>query len=257
MTGNPRTGQRIDLTGQRFGTYTAVKRKVKRNGRGAAVGLWLCLCDCGRERWIQIGQLRPKLVASCPCTRTDKLEGTTVGRLTVLNFTHRRKPCGKLVKYYRCRCQCGKECEVLYSHLRSGGTASCGCFRREQAAEFFTTHGESRSKHGNPKPTPEYSAYQGAKARCTNPNLAGWKHYGGRGIRFLFESFEEFLACVGRRPSADHSLDRVDVNGNYEAGNLRWASKKEQSQNRRNRRRIICPNCSHRIDGAMYVKQRN
>src|SRR5437016_5184126 len=82
----------------------------------------------------------------------------------------------------------------------------------------------------------EYAAYQHAKYRCTNPNSEVWKDYGGRGIKFLFASFEQFFAELGPRPSPQQSLDRwPNPNGNYEPGNVRWATYSEQSKNQRKR----------------------
>jgi hypothetical protein len=81
--------------------------------------------------------------------------------------------------------------------------------------------------------TPEYYACFDAKYRCTNPKDKYWKDYGGRGIEFRFTSFEEFFAELGTRPTPAHSLDRIDNNGHYEPGNVRWATKAEQNANRR------------------------
>jgi len=84
--------------------------------------------------------------------------------------------------------------------------------------------------------SPEYTAWKNAKARCSNPKSARWNHYGGRGIRMCDEwlnSFEEFLSHVGERPSKKHSIDRYpDNDGNYEPGNVRWATPEEQARNR-------------------------
>ena len=81
---------------------------------------------------------------------------------------------------------------------------------------------------------PEYRSYNSAKNRCTNPNNAAYKNYGGRGIEFRFRSFDEFLRCLGRRPTLEYTLDRYpDNNGHYEVGNVRWCTRKEQAQNRR------------------------
>jgi hypothetical protein len=71
-----------------------------------------------------------------------------------------------------------------------------------------------------------------AKYRCTNPKANGWKRYGGRGIKFLFTSFEQFFTELGPRPKG-RSLDRINNEGNYEPGNVRWATPKQQGQNRR------------------------
>jgi hypothetical protein len=87
--------------------------------------------------------------------------------------------------------------------------------------------------------TPEYTAWNNAKKRCSNPMHPQWPYYGGRGIKFLFTSFERFFAELGPRPSPQHSLDRKDNDGNYEPGNVRWATAKEQSNNRRPRKAVL------------------
>jgi hypothetical protein len=79
----------------------------------------------------------------------------------------------------------------------------------------------------------ERAAYTSALYRCTNPKSKAWKDYGGRGIKFLFTSFEQFMACIGPRPSSKHMLDRKDNNGHYEVGNVRWATRSEQNKNKR------------------------
>jgi hypothetical protein len=81
--------------------------------------------------------------------------------------------------------------------------------------------------------TPEYRAYQDAKQRCTNPNSVRWYTHGGRGIKFMFNNFGEFFDYVGPRPEG-MTLDRIDNDGNYETGNLRWATPSQQMSNRRN-----------------------
>ena len=96
----------------------------------------------------------------------------------------------------------------------------------------------------NRSQTPEYEAYQRAKSRCQNPAKDCYYNYGQRGIEFRFASFEEFWACLGPRPTALHSLDRVDNDGHYEPSNVRWATKKEQQRNRRISTRVA-------LDGQM------
>lgn len=80
---------------------------------------------------------------------------------------------------------------------------------------------------------PEYQVYQTAKDRCTNPHSQRWASHGGRGIKFLFNSFTEFIAELGPRPTSEHSLDREDNDGNYEPGNVRWATRSQQQKNKR------------------------
>lgn len=80
---------------------------------------------------------------------------------------------------------------------------------------------------------PEYIAYCDAKARCNNPTKNNYSYYGGRGIEFKFDSFSDFINCIGDRPDDKHSLDRIDSNGHYEVGNIRWADWSTQMKNRR------------------------
>lgn len=127
--------------------------------------------------------------------------------------------------YWSCRCDCGSIVEVSACHLSSGSTQSCGCLRRDR-----------HFRHGHCidyTDTSEYRAYQSARARCTNPNRDSYKHYGGRGIKFLFSSFEAFFSELGPKPTTEHEVDRIDNDGNYESGNVRWATHSEQMRNRR------------------------
>ena len=88
-----------------------------------------------------------------------------------------------------------------------------------------TTHGMFRA--------PEYAAYKDAKRRCNNPTNARWTSYGGRGIEVRFLSFEDFYAHIGKRPEGDYSLERIDNDGHYEKGNVKWATRSEQQHNKR------------------------
>ena len=96
-----------------------------------------------------------------------------------------------------------------------------------------TTNKSGGNKRHSMSRTPEHNAYCAARQRSTNQNLKNWKDYGGRGIRFLFTSFEQWFAELGPRPSPKHSVDRIDNGGNYEPGNVRWSTKAEQALNRR------------------------
>lgn len=94
--------------------------------------------------------------------------------------------------------------------------------------EMRVTHGHNRRG----KTTPEYRAYNHAKERCCNRKDKGYKYYGGRGIEFRFVSFMQFIEHIGRRPKG-RSLDRINNNGHYEVGNVRWATRSQQMKNRR------------------------
>jgi hypothetical protein len=123
--------------------------------------------------------------------------------------------------------------------------------RSKATRPFKKGSGNPSFKHGASSRgarTVEFTAYHAAKGRCTNPNGAKWADYGGRGIQFLFTSFEQFLAEVGLRPSPEHSLDRWPNNdGNYEPGNVRWATKEQQVSNRRPYAAFTCGGCGAQL----------
>ncbi len=133
-----------------------------------------------------------------------------------------------------CRCDCGVERIVAGNNLKSGNTKSCGCLNRQLVADRSTTHGGCG--------TLEYTSWAMAKRRCLNPNSGHFHYYGGRGIKFLFDNFEEFLAHIGPKPGKEYSLDRIDNSGNYEYGNVRWATQKNQCRNKRNNRYLTYQN---------------
>lgn len=151
--------------------------------------------------------------------------GARYGRLLVLEFAGRNE---KKHPIWRCQCDCGSVI-ILKSHALTEGTESCGCLHKEVVRDTFKKHGASRS--------PEYVAWQAMKARCFNAKGNAYRHYGARGVTVCERwknSFENFFDDMGPRPSAQHSLDRFPNNdGNYEPGNCRWATKKEQDFNKR------------------------
>lgn len=156
---------------------------------------------------------------------TLKLAGQRFGRLVALEVVGKnRNEC----RMWSCVCDCGAQVTVAGSDLNRRRSQSCGCLARDRAAETQRTHGRTN--------TSLYWAWKSMKARCYNPNWAAFHHYGGRGITVCDEwrdSFEAFAQDVGERPSPRHSLDRINVNGNYEPGNVRWATWSQQIANRR------------------------
>lgn len=161
------------------------------------------------------------------------MTGQRFGRLTILGedpVRHNGKLC------WLCKCDCGEMMSANGTLLRNGTVKSCGCLRREMGVE----RGKTSRKHGegaNQRETPEYRAWTNMKSRCQNPNHVQFPDYGGRGIRVCerWQTFENFLADVGRRPSKFHSIDRINNDGGYEPGNVRWATWEEQNSNQRKR----------------------
>lgn len=154
--------------------------------------------------------------------------GVEIGRLRFLRWLKDDKNRNQI---WECACKCGEIFATRLNSITSGRTQSCGCLQREAAIQANRTHGHaSRGKH-----SPEYIVFYGARSRCTNPKNPAYKHYGGRGIKFLIKSIPELVSLVGKRPDPSLSLDRINNNGNYEAGNIRWATWDVQANNRRRR----------------------
>ena len=159
--------------------------------------------------------------------------GVKYGRLTALNIVEGRKPI-----YWLCKCDCGNYDEVRASNLQSGAVRSCGCLNDE----VITKHGQAHSRL--------YKVFNSLKQRCLNPNDKGYKNYGGRGITVCnewlnkekgFMNFYNWAMENGYDENAkfqECTIDRIDVNGNYEPSNCRWATNKEQALNKTDSRKF-------------------
>lgn len=151
--------------------------------------------------------------------------GARYGRLVVIRTASRLRG----HRRYRCECECGRQVTVRRDNLADGSTRSCGCLEAESRGKSSVTHG--LSKH------PLYKVWQGMRNRCYNERQPHYPRYGGRGIRVCArwlgpDGFPNFLADMGERPDG-LSLDRIDNDGDYEPGNVRWATASQQALNRR------------------------
>ena len=156
--------------------------------------------------------------------RREDLTGKKFNRLTALQFAFIEK--GKT--YWNCICDCGKEKIVRADFLKYGRTKSCSCLNHEPK-NIKIVHGMSNTKL--------YGIWSGMKSRCKNPNDNKYRYYGSRGISVCdeWENFEPFLEwSIDNGYTKGLSIDRIDVNGNYEPSNCRWTTMKEQQNNKRN-----------------------
>lgn len=159
--------------------------------------------------------------------------GRRFGRLVAVAAAPSRR--GR--RYVLTLCECGTERVVMVGNLLQDKTHSCGCLQRDRTKQINFRHGDARRLE---KKASEWVIWCQMRQRCTNPKNPNWPNYGGRGIRMCdhwLRSYQAFLDDVGRRPSPCHSIDRINVNGDYEPGNVRWADPVTQRQNQR----CMCP----------------
>jgi len=156
------------------------------------------------------------------------LTGKRFGKLVAVRIAGKNK---QGLYRWLCECDCGNEHIVKVSTLMEGKCNSCGCLIVESITKIATKH--------NGCNTLEYNSWENMKARCYNTKSIQYHDYGGRGIKMCdrwMHSFSNFLFDMGAKPTPNHSLDRIDVNGDYEPLNCRWSTRKEQSRNKRNNR---------------------
>jgi len=216
-----------DLVGCRFGRLIVLERVGSAPLKGGGGALWLCACDCGRMTRARTSDLRltdrPKRSCGCLKNRTVDLVGQRFGRLVVI------KRAGTLRgARWECKCDCGATAFACSGDLRKGRPRSCGCLCSNPSSPPQTwTHLPGTIS------SPERVTWQSMRVRCADLNNP---RYGGRGIKVhpaWVDNFDAFFEYVGPRPSPNHSLDRFPNNdGNYEPGNVRWATRIEQAATR-------------------------
>ena len=213
----------LDLTGKQFGRLTVIKQVGE--GKSGKTD-WLCKCECGNEvvksrRYLLRGQK-----CSCGC-RTDNLKGKRFGRLIAIEKVDNK---GKRGVFWLCKCDCGNKTVVSSDHLKKGHTSSCGCYRRE----IPSTRGHGLTH------TRLFNIWNGMKERCYNQNNYHYKYYGARGIKICDEWLGEnglinfYNWAMSNGYTDKLTIDRINVNGDYEPNNCRWETMLKQANNKRN-----------------------
>ncbi|MGI4426937.1 hypothetical protein ACR2WJ_26255 [Klebsiella pneumoniae] len=154
--------------------------------------------------------------------------GETINKLKVIKESSKRDK--SRCKMYECLCECGEVIIVRSSTLRQGKIKSCGCESKKTHSQLMR---ERNSTHGLSS-NPMYQRWLGMKQRCYDVNAINYKNYGGRGIEICEEwknDFKKFYDYMGDPPNENYQIDRINNDGNYEPGNVKWSTRSENSTN--------------------------
>lgn len=191
-----------------------------------------CKCDCGIIKLVDWDHLKRGEINSCGCLRDPAVTiGQKFGGFTVLEIIphHYNKQGIRIFTKAKCECECGTVKTINVNNLQAGNTISCGCIGRKNLIKASTKHGLSYN--------PIYNTWHLINNRCYNQKAKQYKNYGGRGINNFWRTdpsgfVKYILQELGPKPSKKYSLDRINNDGNYEPGNLRWATAKQQANNK-------------------------
>lgn len=214
-----------DLVGKTYGMLRVTA--FSHIGGKQPVPFWKCVCTCGRERTARGAELNRGDIQSCGCAaKTGKkdISALVFSKWKVLHADNAR---ASVRTYWICQCECGEVRSVATIHLMNGKSTSCGCNRPTGEASKAYKHGSNPDVYG---------VWCNMIQRCENKNNPHFHNYGGRGISICQSwrsDFSVFEMDMGPRPTPTHTLDRVDNNGDYHAGNCRWATRTQQARNSR------------------------
>ncbi len=223
-----------EYIGQKFGHLTIINyipREIK-NGKKERLKVE-CICDCGKRCVKVFKEIRSGNTKGCGCRIDrnkeyyDSLIGKKFNHLTILEIVGSNKDKKKLA---RCLCDCGNEHITTIKSIKNGLTKSCGCLQKEIVGSRFVIDGRSHERL--------YTIYTNMKARCYNINSSSYKDYGKRGITICKEWLDDYNTfkkwSINNGYSEDLTIDRINVDGNYEPTNCRWVNLDVQANNKRN-----------------------
>ena len=231
--------------GKKFNNLTVIDKAPARiSPSGRVVQQLVCRCDCGKEREVSISSLRSNYVKTCgKCDLTGSrlidLTGQQFGKLIVVKRVENYvSPKGLKFSQWLCKCNCGNECIVRSIHLRTGYVQSCGCLKLKQ-------NGNTTKRL--------WKIWKAMIYRCENKNDKNYLNYGERGIKVcdewhLYDNFESWALNAGYDSNASFgkcTLNRIDVNGNYEPSNCRWVDQQTQTNNTRKNRYLTYHGVKH------------
>lgn len=214
--------QASNLANKKFGKLTALyqEESIKTSGGHSQV-MWRCRCDCGNYISVRATNLRSGGTSSCGCIKHPDLTGKRFGKLVVLEKADVKNN----LRHWKCKCDCGNITIVGASQLVGNRTKNCGCLRKVCHTK---THGLTKTRL--------HRIWSGIKNRCYNSKDKHYKYYGKRGILMCDEWKNDFMTfrkwALENGYEENLSIDRIDVNGNYEPPNCRWATNKTQQNNK-------------------------